>query len=84
LIEAVEAATWDGRNVGAERARLDQESEGHPGFCPADDRLIVHPDGQIDLADEDREVVLPPDVQSALDALAERLLEHWRAAGPVP
>src|SRR5947209_19374355 len=29
LIEALEAGTWDGRNVDAELARLDQESGSH-------------------------------------------------------
>jgi hypothetical protein len=84
LIEALEAGTWDGRDVDAELARLDQENGGHHVFCPADERLMVHPDGRIDLADDERDLVLPPDVQSALDALAERVLERWRAAGPVP
>jgi hypothetical protein len=84
MIEALEAGTWDGRNVDAELARLDDEGAGHHVFCPADDRLVVHPDGRIDIADEEREVVLPPGVQSALDTLAERLLERWREAGPVP
>jgi hypothetical protein len=84
LIEALEASTWDGRDVDAELARLDQESGGHHVFCPADDRLMIHPDGRIDLADDERDLLLPQDVQAALDALADRLLDRWRAAGPVP
>jgi hypothetical protein len=78
LIEALEADTWDGRNMDAELARLDQESGVHHVFCSADDRLIAHPDGRIDLADEERDLVLPQDVRSALDALAERLLARFR------
>jgi hypothetical protein len=84
LIEALEAATWDGRDVDAELARLDQESGGRHVFCPADDRLIVYPDGRIDLADEERDIAVSPDVQSALDVLAEPLLARWNAAGPIP
>jgi hypothetical protein len=84
LIETLEPGGWDGRNVDAELARMDQELGGHHIFCPADDRLLVHPDGRVDLADDERDLSLPPDVQATLDALAERLLERWRATGPVP
>lgn len=84
LIEALEAQTWDGRDLDAELARMDQEGCGHHIFCPADERLFVHPDGRVDLADDERDVALPPDVQTALDALADRLLGRWQAAGPVP
>src|SRR4051812_30021727 len=84
LLEALEAGTWDGRHVDAELARLDHEYQGHHVFCPADDRLLVHPDGRLDLADDERDLVLPPEVQSTLDALAGRLLGRWQASGPVP
>jgi hypothetical protein len=52
LIEALEAATWDGRDLDGELARLDGEHGGHHLFCPADDRLTVHPDGRVELAEE--------------------------------
>jgi hypothetical protein len=84
LIEALEAQTWDGHNLDAELARMDQQWGGHHVFCPADDRLFVHPDGRVDLADDERDVALPPEVQTALDALADRILARWRSAGPVP
>ncbi len=84
LIEALEVETWDGRNLDAELARMDQEWGGHNVFCPADERLFIHPDGRVDLADGERDVALPPEVQTAVDALAGRLLERWRAVGPVP
>jgi hypothetical protein len=84
LIEALEAGTWDGRNLDAELARMDQAWGGHHVFCPADERLFVHPDGRVDLADDERGVALPPEVQTVLDAMADRFLERWRSAGPVP
>ena len=84
LIESIEAGTWDGRDLDAELARLDREHGGHHVFCPADDRLAVHPDGRVELADDERDLTLPEEVRSSLDELADRLLERWRAAGPVP
>jgi hypothetical protein len=83
LIEGLVAGTWDGRNVDAELARMDGAG-GHHVFCPTDERLFVHPDGRVDLADDERDLALPAEVQSGLDALADRLLERWRAAGPAP
>ncbi|MBV8230059.1 MAG: hypothetical protein JO329_08770 [Planctomycetaceae bacterium] len=76
--------TWDGRDLDAELARLDREHGGHHVFCPADDRLAVHPDGRVELADDERDLILPEEARSSLDGLANRLLERWRTAGPVP
>lgn len=84
LIEALETDTWNGRKVDHELARLDQETGCHQLFCPVDDRLIVHPDGRVELADDEREVVLPQDVRSTLAALEDRFLERWLATGPIP
>ncbi len=84
LIESLEAGPWDGRDLDAELARLDREHGGHHIFCPADDRLAIHPDGRVELADDERELTLSEEVRSSLDELADRLLERWRAAGPVP
>ena len=85
LIQSLEVGTWDGRDLDAELARLDREHGGHHIFCPADDRLAVHPDGRIELADDERDLALPEEVRSSLDGLADRLLERWRSgrAGPV-
>lgn len=84
LIESIEAGVWDGRDLDAELARLDQEHGGHHVYCPADDRLIVHPDGRIDLADDERDLSLSEDVRTSLDGLTARLLERWRGAGSLP
>jgi hypothetical protein len=84
LIESLEAGTWDGRGLDAELSRLDREHGGHHVFYAADGRLAVHPDGRVELADDERDQALPDEVRTSLDGLADRLLERWRAGGAIP
>src|SRR5436309_489054 len=59
LLDALVLGTWDGRDLEAELARLDTEDAVHYIFCPYDPRFTTLPDGTVEPADRERNVVLP-------------------------
>lgn len=78
--------TWDGHNLDAHLAELDaeaQEVQGesvHHVYCPLDPRLMLNAQGKLELKEQERNISIPPSIKSALDALADKLLRHWRHA----
>jgi hypothetical protein len=84
LVEALETATWDGRDLDAELARMGEDGGGHFVFCAADPRFAVCADGRLDLADREDDVPLPDEERSELDALLPSLREHWLAEDGTP
>lgn len=84
LVEALRIDAWDGSDLEGQLARLDQQHGGHHVFCSADPRLYAHPDGRLELADDEREEEILEGVRSALLGLADALLERWRQAGSAP
>ncbi len=85
LLDALRSGTWDGQNLEAELNRLDTEDHVHYVFCQCDPRFTTRPDGTLEPADLERNIVLAPETRAELDALGPKLLEQWRAehAGPL-
>lgn len=84
LLDALRSGAWDGRDLEAELSRLDAEDQVYYVFCPSDPRFITLPNGTLEPADLERNVVLNPETRAALDALGPRLLEQWRAEHAKP
>ena len=84
LVEALRSETWDGKDLDEQLALLDHQHGGHHVYCPVDHQLYFHPDGRLELADEEREDEIPEEVRSVLLGHADALLERWRQAGSAP
>jgi hypothetical protein len=84
LIEALETATWDGRDLDAELARMGEGGGPHFVFCPVDPRFVQGAEGRLDLAAREDDVALSDEVRSELDALLNSLRESWVTAGGTP
>lgn len=84
LLDALVVGTWNGQDLEAELARLDAEDQVSYIFCPYDPRFSLRSDGVLEPADGERNVVLTPVMQAALDALGATLLAQWHAEGVGP
>jgi ATP-dependent DNA helicase RecQ len=84
LLEALQAGSWDGRDLDAELARLSQAAGAPHVFCPLDPRFHTGPDGRLDLAEREKDVPLPAGVRAELDGLLPALLARWRLEGGAP
>ncbi len=84
LLDALMSGNWDGQNLDAELARLDAADQVHYVFCPGDPRFITLPDGTLEPADRERNIELPSEVRTALDALGPKLLEQWHSGSAEP
>ena len=83
LLNELLAGTWDGRNLDRKLEELDTEDQQRYVYCPIDPRFEEH-DGILDPAERERNVTLPPGLQTTLDSLGAALLAHWRAGGAEP
>ncbi len=84
LLDALMSGNWDGQYMDAELARLHAEDQVYYVFCPGDPRFTTLPDGTLEPADLERNVVLAPETRAALEELGPRLLEQWRAEHAEP
>lgn len=84
LLDALISGGWDGRELEAELARLDGLDGVRYIFCPLDQRFVARRDGTWEPLEREVAVPLPADTRATLDALADTLLERWRAAGSAP
>ncbi len=84
LLDGLRSGAWDGHDLEAELARLATEDQIYYVFCPVDPRLITLPDGALEPADLERNIVLAPETRAELDALGPKLLEQWRARHAEP
>src|SRR6266516_1104608 len=84
LLDALRSGAWNGQNLDAELTRLDTEDQVHYVFCPTDPRFTTLPDGTLEPADLERNVVLAPETRAALEELGPRLREQWRAEHAEP
>src|SRR5712691_8924120 len=84
LLDALRSGAWNGRDLDVELARLDAEDYTHYVFCPYDTRFIKLPDGTLEAADSEYNVVLPPKTREALHALSSALLEQWYSEAAKP
>jgi hypothetical protein len=84
LLDALRSGAWNGRDLDAELARLDAEDRSHYVFCPYDPRFTRHPDGTLEAADSEYNILLPLETQAVLDALGPKLLEQWHSVGAEP
>ena len=53
-------------------------------YCPADPRFSTLADGTLEAADHEYNLTLSPETRAALDALGQKLLEHWHNEGDKP
>lgn len=79
LLDALRSGAWDGHDLDTELVRLDTEDQVYYVFCPSDPRFMTLPDGTLEPADLERNVVLNPETRAELDALGPRLLKQWSA-----
>ncbi len=84
LLDALNTGAWDGRDLDARLAHLDECDGGHHVCCPIDPRFAQRADGTLEPADRERHVDLPRTTRAALDALGPALLEHWQTGGGEP
>ncbi len=84
LLDALRSGAWDGHDLEAELKRLDTEDQVHYVFCPSDSRFATLPDGTLEPADLERNIVLNPETRAELDAFGSRLMEQWHAEDAKP
>src|SRR6266851_490506 len=84
LLDALRSGAWNGQDLDAELAWLDAQDQTHYIFCPNDARFTSLPDGTLELAEREYNVILPPAAKAALDALGFQLLEWWHERGSEP
>ena len=84
LLDALRSGVWNGQDLDAELARLDTEDQTHYTFCPYDARFTTLPDGTLEPAQQECNVILPQTTKAALDALGPQLLELWHDRGDEP
>jgi len=84
LLDELRSGKWDGRDLEAELGRLDTEDQVHYVFCPSDSRFITLPNGILEPAELERNIMLIPETRAELDALGQGLLEQWNAEDAKP
>lgn len=83
LVNDLLDGSWDGLYLDARLETLDAGEGGHHIFYPHDPRLRQNRQGRWEATIE-RNIVLDPQEQAELDALAPALLDAWSAAGTQP
>ena len=84
LLDVLKSGAWDGQDLDAELARLEDEDHTHYTFCPIDPRFTALQDGTLAAADHECNLPLAPEMQATLDVLGQKLLEQWHGEGDTP
>jgi len=84
LLDALKSGAWNGQDLDAELTRLEAEDQTHYIYCPTDPRFTTLPNGALEAADHEYNLTLPPETQTSLDALGQKLLEQWHNEGDRP
>src|SRR5207244_4809095 len=73
LLDALRLGAWDGHDLEVELARLDTEDQVHYVFCLSDPCFMTRPDGTLEPADLERNIVLASETRAELDAFGPKL-----------
>jgi hypothetical protein len=71
-------------SLDTELLRLDAGDHTYYIYCPTDPRFSTLPDGALEAADHEYNLTLSSETRAGLDALGQKLLEHWHNQGDKP